>query len=92
MSESVKNQNFIREKLNNTSDPIMKDKLVNLLTNEIENAMLIDSDALKVIDPPEVPMYPFKPNKRLIMIVITALGLFFSISSIHIYYFFKVKN
>ena len=74
---------YLEDQLRSTSDPIIRQKIYNLISQQVETAMMSEMNeyfAYKVIDPPRVPDRRIRPNKRktvvLSFIVSSFIGVF----------------
>jgi uncharacterized protein involved in exopolysaccharide biosynthesis len=73
------NKKYLEEQLKNTSDPLIKQKIYNLIAQQIETAMMSgvkENFAFKVIDPPMVPDRKIKPNRRKMVMLSFVVSLF----------------
>ncbi len=72
------NQKYLEEQLQQTADPLIKQKIYNLIAQQLETSMMAEvkeNFAFKVIDPPMVPDKKVKPKR----IQMALLSLFVSI-------------
>lgn len=76
--ESENNRRFLEEQLMNTSDPLVREKIQQLIGVEIEKAILIGSESFDVLETPQVPLYKSRPKRSQIIFLSGVLGLFFS--------------
>lgn len=74
---------YLEDQLRSTSDPLIRQKIYNLISQQVETAMMSEMNeyfAYKVIDPPRVPDRRIRPNKRktvvLSFIVSSFIGIF----------------
>jgi len=74
---------YLEEQLRSTSDPLIRQKIYNLISQQVETAMMSEMNeyfAYKVIDPPRVPDRRIRPNRRntvvLSFIVSSFIGIF----------------
>lgn len=74
---------YLEDQLRSTSDPIIRQKIYNLISQQVETAMMSEMNeyfAYKVIDPPRVPDRRIRPDKRktvvLSFIVSSFIGVF----------------
>ena len=81
-SALIKRQ-YLEEQLRSTSDPLIRQKIYNLISQQVETAMMSEMNeyfAYKVIDPPRVPDRRIRPDKRktvvLSFIVSSFIGVF----------------
>jgi predicted nuclease of restriction endonuclease-like RecB superfamily len=68
LQESQKNQEYLREKVGEYTDPYLRNKLESLAAAELERAMLINSEAVEIIDAPIVPEGKSAPKRSLITV------------------------
>ncbi len=67
------NQKYLEEQLGKTADPLIKQKIYNLIAQQLETSMMAEvkeNFAFKVIDPPKVPDKRIKP-KRIQMVLLS---------------------
>ena len=74
---------YLEEQLRSTSDPLIRQKIYNLISQQVETAMMSEMNeyfAYKVIDPPRVPDIRIRPKRRntvvLTFIVSSFIGVF----------------
>lgn len=73
------NRKYIEEQLWATTDPLIKQKLYNLIAQQIETSMMSEvkeNFAFKVIDPPKVPDKRIKPKRTHIVMRNLIVSLF----------------
>ncbi len=78
--ESETNQEFLNKQLNNAVDPILREKILEIIGMEIEKSMLATSQSFEILDKPVVPMERSKPQRKSVVIVSFLLGVILSIS------------
>ena len=84
MSEEAKrvantNRKYLEDQLKNTSDPLIKQKIYNLIAHQVETSMMAEvkeNFAFKVLDPPMVPDRKIKPKRALMVMLSFLLSLF----------------
>jgi len=74
---------YLEDQLRSTSDPLIRQKIYNLISQQVETAMMSEMNeyfAYKVIDPPRVPDRRIRPNRRntvvLSFVVSSFMGVF----------------
>lgn len=74
---------YLEDQLRSTSDPLIRQKIYNLISQQVETAMMSEMNeyfAYKVIDPPRVPDRRIRPNRRntvvLSFVVSSFIGVF----------------
>ncbi|KJR41125.1 lipopolysaccharide biosynthesis protein [Candidatus Magnetoovum chiemensis] len=75
------NKKYLEEQLITTSDPILKNKIYNLIAQQIEMSMMAEvteNSAYKVIDPPMAPDQPIYPHRKKIVLTSVMTCLFLS--------------
>ncbi len=73
------NRSYLEEQLSQTMDPFIKQKIYNMIAQQLETSMMAEvkeNFAFKIIDPPRVPDRKVKP-KRLQMVMIGLLSSLF---------------
>ncbi|MGD0276259.1 MAG: Wzz/FepE/Etk N-terminal domain-containing protein [Syntrophales bacterium] len=76
------NRKYLESQLIETSDPFIKQKIYNLIAQQIETAMIAEvkeNFAFKVIDPPKVPDKKIKPKRTMIVLLSLFVALFMGI-------------
>ncbi len=90
------NRKYLEEQLQGTSDPLIKQKIYNLIAQQVEAAMMAgvkENFAFKVIDPPMAPDRRIKPQRRQMVMRSFVLTLFAGIFfSFFMGYLEKTKN
>lgn len=81
--ESSTNRAFLESQLNNTSDPIIREKILTLIAMEIEKEMLVGSQAIEILRKPAVPMYRESPKRKKILVMAFMVGLCISITIVY---------
>ncbi|VAX31988.1 hypothetical protein MNBD_NITROSPIRAE02-581 [hydrothermal vent metagenome] len=84
MSEEAKrvantNRKYLEDQLKSTADPLIKQKIYNLIAHQVETSMMAEvkeNFAFKVLDPPTVPDRKIKPRRALMVILSFLLSLF----------------
>ena len=72
------NKRYLEEQLKSSSDPFIKQKIYNLIAQQIETAMMAgvkENFAFKVIDPPMVPDKKVRPRRGLMVVMSFAVSL-----------------
>lgn len=73
---------YLEEQLRTTSDPLIRQKIYNLISQQVETAMMSEMKedfVFKVLDPPRVPDRRIKPQRRQIVVLSFAVSLFIGI-------------
>jgi uncharacterized protein involved in exopolysaccharide biosynthesis len=76
------NKKYLESLLNDTADPFIKNKIYNIIAQQIEQSMMAEVKenlAFKVIDPPRVPDKRIKPERRRMVMFSFMTSLFFGI-------------
>ncbi len=87
--EANANRSYLEKQFNNTSDPILREKIQNMIASEIERSMLVNSQSFDVLEKPVVPISREKPKRTHVLILSVLLGFFVSIFSVFLWRFFK---
>ena len=80
--EAAINREYLEKQYNNTSDPVIKDKISNLIALEMEKRMLVSSTSFDVLEKPLVSFTRKGPNKKKMVVLSFVFGLFVSIALI----------
>jgi len=76
------NKKYLDEQLARTSDPLIRQKVYNLIAQQIEAAMMSEvkeNFAFKIIDPPRVPDRRIKPGRTRMVMLSFVVSLFMGI-------------
>jgi uncharacterized protein involved in exopolysaccharide biosynthesis len=73
--ESKTNRDFLEAQVNNTSDPIIREKILTMIAMEIEKEMLVGAQAIEILKSPAVPMYREFPKRTRIVVLAFLIGL-----------------
>ncbi len=79
---AMTNRKYLGEQLTQTTDPFIKQKIYNLIAQQIETSMMAEvkeNFAFKIIDPPKVPDKKFKPRRMLLVMISLTASLIISI-------------
>lgn len=79
LEQGKNNRKFLDQQLNNTIDPIIKDKISNMVALEIEKQMLAGSQSFEVLENAILPVERTKPIRSQILILSVFSGFFLSI-------------
>jgi LPS O-antigen subunit length determinant protein (WzzB/FepE family) len=77
--DAEKNRIFLEEQFNQTSDPLIRDRIQQLMSSQIENLMYMSASAFDMPESPRAPLHPEKPRKAFIMVTSVFIGLVGSI-------------
>jgi LPS O-antigen subunit length determinant protein (WzzB/FepE family) len=72
------NRLYLEKQLWNTQDPLLRERIQNLMAVEIEKSMLVSSKAFDVLERPAVPLSRLKPKRRQIVTGAFVIGLVLS--------------
>ena len=76
------NRTYLEEQLQKTADPLIRQKIYNLIAQQVETAMMAEvkeNFAFKVIDPPRAADKRIKPKRMLMVVLSFILALFVGI-------------
>ncbi|WP_367361198.1 Wzz/FepE/Etk N-terminal domain-containing protein [Syntrophus sp. (in: bacteria)] len=76
------NRNYLEQQLQATADPLIRQKIYNLIAQQLETAMMAEvkeNFAFKVIDPPKIPDRKVKPKRALMAVLSLAAALFMGV-------------
>jgi len=79
---ALTNRNYLEEQLQKTADPLIRQKIYNLIAQQLETAMMAEvkeNFAFKIIDPPKVPDRKIKPKRALMVVLSFSLALFMGV-------------
>jgi len=90
------NRKYLEEELGKTGDPLIKQKIYNMIAQQVETSMMAEvkeNFSFKVIDPPRVPDKKIKPNRTRMAIINLVVAVFIGIFlAFFLEYFQKRKN
>src|SRR3972149_6668447 len=90
------NRKYLEEQLGATADPLLRQKIYNLIAQQIETSMMSEvkeNFAFKVIDPPKVPDKKIKPKRSQMVMISFVTSLFAGIFiAFFIEYIAKMKE
>ncbi|OGS37762.1 MAG: hypothetical protein A2293_14785 [Elusimicrobia bacterium RIFOXYB2_FULL_49_7] len=89
IADAEQNRIYLLNQLNNTTDPLIQEKIQNMIAFEIEKSMLVSSFSIEILEKPVVPLLRKSPNRKLIVIVSGISGFLFSIGAILLFYLAK---
>lgn len=76
------NRQYLEEQLGKTADPLIKQKIYNLIAQQVETSMMTEvkeNFAFKMIDPPKVPDKKIKPKRILIALLSFVAAVFLGV-------------
>jgi uncharacterized protein involved in exopolysaccharide biosynthesis len=76
------NKKYLEEQLQETADPLIKQKIYNMIAQQIETAMMAEvkeNFSFKIIDPPKVPDQRIKPKRTQMVILSFIVSLFIAV-------------
>jgi uncharacterized protein involved in exopolysaccharide biosynthesis len=74
-AEADSNRNYLERQLAETTDPLLREKIQNLISAQIEKAMLVSSNSYDILEPPGVPMDPVRPRRIMMILFCLFSGL-----------------
>lgn len=77
-SDAGANRKYLEEQMIATMDPLIREKIQQLIAAEIEKSMMVSSRSFDVLEPPTLAEYATKPKKRKILMISLVAGFFFS--------------
>jgi uncharacterized protein involved in exopolysaccharide biosynthesis len=90
------NRQYLEEQLVKTADPLIKQKVYNLIAQQVETSMMAEvkeNFAFKVIDPPKVPDKKTKPKRVQMILISFFVAIFIGVfSAFFMEYLEKVKS
>ena len=76
------NRQYLEEQLGKTADPLIKQKIYNLIAQQLETSMMAEvkeNFAFKVIDPPKVPDKKIKPKRIQLALLSLVASIFIGV-------------
>ena len=90
------NRAYLEEQLQKTADPLIRQKIYNLIAQQLETAMMAEvkeNFAFKVIDPPKAPDKKIKPKRAMMVILSFIVALFIGVfAAFFMEYLEKMKS
>jgi uncharacterized protein involved in exopolysaccharide biosynthesis len=90
------NRQYLEEQLGKTADPLIKQKIYNLIAQQVETSMMAEvkeNFAFKVIDPPKMPDKKIKPKRVQMVLISYFIAIFIGVfSAFFMEYLEKVKR
>jgi capsular polysaccharide biosynthesis protein len=83
------NKEYLEKQIVNTIDPIMQEKIQNMIAYEIEKSMMVSHKSFDILEKPIVAKFPIKPRKRLILLSTFFLGILVSTFLVLLYNFLR---
>jgi uncharacterized protein involved in exopolysaccharide biosynthesis len=77
VADAQNNQRFLEQRLAETGDPMIQERIRQLMGAQIENLMYMSASSFDIPERPKAPRKPEKPKKGLIMAVSVFLGFAF---------------
>jgi uncharacterized protein involved in exopolysaccharide biosynthesis len=77
--DAVANKNFLEGQLARTYDPSTKEKIQQLIINQVETTMLLNANAFEVLDGPEAPPGRESPKRKRVVLTAALLGFILSV-------------
>jgi uncharacterized protein involved in exopolysaccharide biosynthesis len=79
---AMTNRKYLEEQLLQTADPFIRQKIYNMIAQQIETSMMAEvkeNFAFKIIDPPKVPDKKIKPQRFLMVMISLVASLLLSV-------------
>jgi uncharacterized protein involved in exopolysaccharide biosynthesis len=93
---ALTNRKYLEQQLDQTADPFIKQKIYNLIAQQIETSMMAEvkeNFAFKVIDPPKAPDRKLKPKRAQMMLISLLASLLIGIAiAFFLAYWEKMKD
>jgi uncharacterized protein involved in exopolysaccharide biosynthesis len=83
MKAADADRKYLEAQLNNTLDPILREKIQVMIAFQIEKAMLVSSQAFEVLEQPIVPRKRIGPQRKKIVISAFLAGFVFSVMAVY---------
>jgi LPS O-antigen subunit length determinant protein (WzzB/FepE family) len=81
-AEARENRRYLDSMLRSTPDPWMVSKIQGLIGREVEKGVLISARSFDVLESPMLPLRKSKPKSRLVLLLVTMLGLTASVFAV----------
>ncbi|MDI9570373.1 MAG: Wzz/FepE/Etk N-terminal domain-containing protein [Pseudomonadota bacterium] len=76
---ALTNQKYLESQLGGATDPFIKQKIFNLIAQQVETSMMAEvkeNFAFKILDPPKAPDRKFKPKRAQMVVLSFVVALF----------------
>lgn len=80
ITEADSNRHYLEQQLARTADPLLREKIQNLMAMEIEKSMLVASRSFDVLESPAVPHVRVRPKRKQAVILGAFAGLLLSLA------------
>lgn len=88
LKKRSKNQiEFLEFKLRKAEAPQFRTEIAKMLSDKVKEMMLVNQRAFELIDPPVIPVIPFKPSKAMVAVGLCLAMIIFSLLLFHLYLF-----
>lgn len=74
-TDAESNRMYLEKQLYSTQDPLLRERINNMVAGEIEKYMLVSAKAFDVLEKPAVPMARLRPKRSQIVVVSTMIGV-----------------
>ncbi len=92
---ALTNQKYLESQLGGATDPFIKQKIFNLIAQQVETSMMAEvkeNFAFKVLDPPKAPDRKFKPKRAQMVILSFVVALFIGIFAAFVLEYLEKQN
>lgn len=89
------NKKYLEEQLSQTTDPLIQQKLYNMIAQQIETSMMAavkENFAFKIIDPPLVPDKKIKPKRAQMVVLSFVVFLFLAVFVVFVLEYLEKNN
>lgn len=83
MQAADADRKYLEAQLNNTLDPILREKIQAMIAFQIEKSMLVSSQAFEVLERPILPRKKIGPKRKKIVLTAFMVGLFMSVGLVY---------
>ncbi len=89
------NKKYLEEQLSQTTDPLIQQKIYNMIAQQIETSMMAavkENFAFKIIDPPLVPDKKLKPKRAQMVVLSFVVFLFLAVFVVFVLEYLEKNN
>ncbi len=89
------NKKYLEEQLSQTTDPLIQQKIYNMIAQQIETSMMAavkENFAFKIIDPPIVPDKKIKPKRAQMVVLSFVVSFFLAVFAVFFLEYLEKRN
>jgi uncharacterized protein involved in exopolysaccharide biosynthesis len=83
LANATTERKYLEEQMANTLDPILREKIQNMIVFQIEKSMLVSAQAFEVLEGPQIPLQRAEPQRKRIVLMFLFAGFLSSIGGLY---------